>query len=63
MRQEDVADPCSQIVDGGDDAFLRGTGVVKLLNEAPVDKNGGQDTDVVPWMEATVSMVYAETDA
>lgn len=37
--------------------------MVELLNEARVDKNGGQDTDVVPWMEATVSMVYTETEA
>ena len=48
VRQEDVAGPCAQVVDCRDDAFLGRIGVMQLGNEAGVDEDGREHTDVVP---------------
>lgn len=47
MRQEDIAGPRAQVVDGRDDALLGGAGVVQLGDEARVDEDGGEDADIV----------------
>jgi hypothetical protein len=48
VRQEDIAQPGAQVVDGGDEPRLRGLGAVQRLLEARVRVDGRDDADVVP---------------
>jgi len=47
VGEEDVAEPCPDVVHGCDEAVLRGVEAAEGGFEAWVDEDGGQNADVV----------------
>jgi len=45
--EEDVAEPGTKIVDGGDEADVRRTRMMERNNKARMDEDAGQNTDIV----------------